>query len=115
VHDAGPQLDRLHLLTRADCTTRNRRKATALARSYDEFQDRIAKLADEEELAAIRPALDGNQIMAELGLGPGPDVGAAWKYLKDLRLEEGPMDEAGARAALRAWWEARVASRGDNG
>jgi poly(A) polymerase len=107
VHDAGPLLDRLHKLTRADCTTRNKRKATALARSYDEFEARIAKLAAEEELAAIRPALDGNQIMAELGLRPGPEVGAAWKYLKDLRLERGPMDEETARAALWAWWDAR--------
>jgi poly(A) polymerase len=110
VRDAGDMLERLHQLTRADCTTRNRRKAAALAKSYDEFENRIAKLAEEEELASLRPALDGNQIMAELGLRPGPDVGAAYRYLLDLRIEQGPLDSEAARAALRAWWAERGAT-----
>jgi poly(A) polymerase len=105
VRDAGDLLDRLHKLTRADCTTRNKRKAAALARSYDEFEARIVKLATEEELASIRPALDGNQIMADLGLQPGPQVGAAYRYLLELRIEQGPMDTETARAALWTWWK----------
>jgi poly(A) polymerase len=115
VRDAGDLLMRLHKLTRADCTTRNKRKATALARSYDEFEARIAGLEAEEELASIRPALDGNQIMAELGIRPGPEVGAAYRHMLELRIECGPLDEAQARAALWAWWNARTASRGENG
>jgi poly(A) polymerase len=115
VRDAGDMLDRLHKLTRADCTTRNKRKAIALARSYDEFEARIAKLEAQEELAAIRPGLDGNQIMAELGLRPGPEVGAAYRHLLELRIEHGPMDDAQARAALWAWWHARAAPRGEDG
>jgi poly(A) polymerase len=107
VRDAGPLLDRLHKLTRADCTTRNKRKAAALARSYDAFEERIATLAAQEELDSLRPALDGNEIMAELGLPPGPDVGAAYRYLLDLRIEQGPMSRDEGVAALRAWWESR--------
>ena len=72
---------------------------------YDEFESRIVKLASEEELASIRPALDGNQIMAELGLQPGPQVGAAYRYLLELRIEQGPMDTEAARAALWTWWK----------
>jgi poly(A) polymerase len=111
VRDAGDQLDRLHVLTRADCTTRNKRKADRLRRTYDEIESRIERLAEEEELAAVRPALDGNQIMSLLGLKPGRDVGAAYQYLLELRMDHGPMSEEDATAALLAWWEART--RGD--
>jgi poly(A) polymerase len=107
VRDAGPLLGRLHQLTRADCTTRNKRKAAALARSYDAFEERIAALAAQEELNALRPVLDGNEIMAELGLRPGPAVGEAYRYLLDLRIEQGPMTRDEGVAALRAWWESR--------
>jgi poly(A) polymerase len=107
VHDAGDLLPRLHKLTRADCTTRNKRKAAALAKSYDSLEERIAVLTAQEELAAIRPALDGNEIMAELGLPPGPLVGAAYKFLLELRMDRGPMDPDEARAALREWWAGR--------
>jgi poly(A) polymerase len=111
VRDAGDQLDRLHVLTRADCTTRNKRKADRLRRTYDEIESRIERLAEEEELAAVRPALDGNQIMSLLGLKPGRDVGAAYQYLLELRMDHGPMSEEDATAALLAWWEERT--RGD--
>jgi poly(A) polymerase len=104
VRDAGELLPRLHKLTRADCTTRNRRKAERLARTYDELEERIARLSEEEELASIRPALDGNQIMAVLGIPPGRDVGAAYDMLLELRLERGPLSEADAESALRTWW-----------
>jgi poly(A) polymerase len=107
VRDAGDQLDRLHVLTRADCTTRNRRKAERLRRTYDDLEERIARLAEEEELAAIRPDLDGNQIMETLGIGPGRDVGAAYQFLLELRMDNGPMSEDDARAALRSWWHSR--------
>jgi poly(A) polymerase len=107
VRDAGDLLERLHKLTRADCTTRNKRKATALARSYDEFEQRIAALAEQEEMAALRPALDGNQIMAELGIEPSRDVGEAYNHLLELRIENGPMSEDDARAELRRWWAER--------
>jgi poly(A) polymerase len=108
VRDAGDLLPRLHKLTRADCTTRNKRKAAALARSYDSLEERIAVLEEQEELAAIRPALDGNEIMAELGLPPGPLVGEAYKFLLELRMDRGPMSPDEARAALRAWWADRA-------
>jgi poly(A) polymerase len=103
VRDAGPLLDRLHKLTRSDCTTRNPRKAQALARTYDSLEARIAELAEHEEIARIRPALDGNAIMQLLGVGPGPLVGAAYKHLLELRLERGPMSPDEAEAELRAW------------
>jgi poly(A) polymerase len=108
VRDAGDNLVRLHKLTRADCTTRNKRKADRLARTYDELEERIARLSEEEELAAIRPALDGNQIMALLGLAPGREVGEAYRFLLELRLDRGPMTDAEAEAELRAWWESRT-------
>lgn len=108
VRDAGDQLERLHILTRADCTTRNQRKASRLRRTYDELEERIARLSEEEELASIRPDLDGNQIMEILGIGPGREVGEAYRWLLDLRLDEGPKTEAEAEAALRAWWAARA-------
>ena len=104
VRDAGPLLERLHVLTRADCTTRNVRKAERLRRSYDELEARIDHLDAEEELAAIRPELDGEQIMAALGIPPGPDVGVAYRYLLELRLDRGPIGEDRAREALLAWW-----------
>lgn len=103
VRDAGDQLERLHVLTRADCTTRNRRKAEKLRRTYDDLEVRIGRLAEEEELASIRPDLDGNQIMEVLGVGPGREVGEAYRFLLELRLDRGPMSEADATEALRAW------------
>jgi poly(A) polymerase len=103
VRDAGPLLDRLHRLTRSDCTTRNARKAAALAAAYDSLEQRIAELAEQEDLASIRPDLDGNEIMAELGLPPGPKVGEAYRYLLDLRMERGPMTRDEAVTALREW------------
>jgi poly(A) polymerase len=108
VRDAGDQLPRLHILTRADCTTRNRQKATRLQRAYDELEARIAVLAEQEELDSIRPDLDGNQIMRVLGIGPGRDVGDAYRFLLELRMEEGPKSEAAAADALRAWWAERA-------
>ena len=107
VRDAGPLLVRLHKLTRADCTTRNRKRALALQRSYDSLERRIDVLAQEEELAAIRPDLDGRRIMEVLEIPPGPVVGEAYQFLLDLRLDRGPMTEADAEAALLAWWSAR--------
>ncbi len=104
VRDAGDQLERLHILTRADVTTRNRRKADRLSFAYDDLEKRIAALSQEEELAAIRPDLDGEQIMAILGIRPGPEVGRAYKYLLEVRLDEGPLDPATAEQRLRDWW-----------
>lgn len=107
VTDAGPLLERLHRLTRADVTTRNKRKARMLDAAYDDLEARIVALREAEELASIRPDLDGQQIMAELGVGPGPVVGEAYRFLMDLRMEKGPVGEEMARQALRAWWAAR--------
>ena len=107
VRDAGDQLERLHVLTRADCTTRNQRKAERLRRTYDDLEERIARLSEQEELASIRPDLDGNQIMEILGIGPGRDVGEAYKFLLELRMDNGPMSEPDARAALEDWWAQR--------
>ncbi len=107
VRDAGDQLERLHVLTRADCTTRNRGKADRLRRSYDDLEARIAVLQQEEELGAIRPDLDGNQIMELLGIRPGREVGQAYAFLLELRLDHGPMSQEDAAAALREWWAAR--------
>ncbi|MFH8494067.1 CCA tRNA nucleotidyltransferase [Streptomyces coeruleorubidus] len=104
VRDAGPLLDRLHKLTRSDCTTRNKRKAAALSRAYDGLEERIAKLQEQEELDSIRPDLDGNQIMEILGVGPGPVIGRAYKHMLELRLEHGPMERDSAVAALKEWW-----------
>ncbi|HVT19880.1 MAG TPA: CCA tRNA nucleotidyltransferase [Mycobacteriales bacterium] len=103
VRDAGPLLDRLHRLTRSDCTTRNARKAAALASAYDSLEQRIADLARQEDLDAIRPDLDGNEIMRVLGLPPGPAVGKAYRYLLDLRMERGPMAHDEAVGALKEW------------
>jgi poly(A) polymerase len=105
VRDAGDQLERLHILTRADCTTRNQRKAERLRRTYDDLEDRIARLSEQEELASIRPDLDGEQIMEILGIPPGREVGAAYRHLLELRMDQGPMTYEAARAALLAWAE----------
>ncbi len=107
VRDAGDQLHRLHVLTRADCTTRNQRKADRLRRTYDELEERIAKLSEQEELASIRPDLDGNQIMEILGIPAGRDVGEAYKFLLEQRLDVGPMSQEAAREVLLTWWTAR--------
>ncbi|HET6687388.1 MAG TPA: CCA tRNA nucleotidyltransferase [Jiangellaceae bacterium] len=104
VRDAGHLLERLHVLTRADCTTRNQRKALALRRSYDSLEERIAQLSAQEELAAIRPALDGHQIMKILGIAPGPLVGRAYRHLLELRLDRGPLPADIARDELLRWW-----------
>jgi poly(A) polymerase len=103
VRDAGPLLTRLHALTRADCTTRNAAKAQRLARAYDSLEDRIAVLAEREELASIRPDLDGNQIMRVLGISPGPLVGRAYAHLLELRLEHGPLGPERATQELLDW------------
>jgi poly(A) polymerase len=103
VTDAGPLLARLHKLTRSDCTTRNRRKAAALAADYDALEERIARLAAEEDLARVRPDLDGNAIMELLGVPPGPVVGQAWRHLKELRLDRGPLSRDEAEAELMRW------------
>jgi len=107
VRDAGPLLTHLHKLTRADCTTRNRRRALALQRAYDHLEERIIQLQAQEEMDAMRPDLDGQEIMRILGISPGPVVGEAYRFLLDLRLDLGPMDADTAREALLAWWAAR--------
>jgi poly(A) polymerase len=107
VRDAGDQLERLHILTRADVTTRNRRKADRLGFAYDDLEQRIAELAEQEEMAAVRPDLDGEQIMAILGVRPGREVGEAYRYLLEQRLDDGPLGEEEATRRLRAWWEGR--------
>ncbi|MGL4175290.1 MAG: CCA tRNA nucleotidyltransferase [Dermatophilaceae bacterium] len=104
VTDAGELLPRLHRLTRADCTTRNTRKAQRLARTYDALEERIERLTAEEELKAVRPELDGHEIGEALGIRPGPVVGRAYRYLLGVRLDEGPVGKDVARERLRAWW-----------
>ncbi|MFB6716923.1 MULTISPECIES: CCA tRNA nucleotidyltransferase [unclassified Streptomyces] len=104
VRDAGPLLERLHKLTRSDCTTRNKRKAAALSRTYDGLEERIAQLQEKEALDAIRPDLDGNEIMKTLGIGPGPVIGKAYAFLLELRLEHGPMEHDEAVGKLKQWW-----------
>ncbi len=104
VRDAGDQLARLHVLTRADVTTRDTAKAERLRRAYDHLERRIAELAAQEELHAIRPDLNGNQIMEILGIPEGPDVGRAYAFLLERRLEYGPLGEERAREELLAWW-----------
>ena len=103
VTGAGPLLDRLHKLVRSDSTTRNKRRAAMLARSYDALEERIARIQAEEDLRAVRPDLDGNEIMRLLGLPPGPLVGAAWRHLKELRLDRGPLSYDEAVAELLRW------------
>lgn len=104
VNDAGPLLPRLHALTRSDVTTRNRRKAERLAHAYDDLEQRIEQIAEQEELDAVRPDLDGTQVMEILGIRPGPVVGRAYKHLLEWRLDEGPHEEDVARAELLRWW-----------
>ncbi len=103
VRDAGPLLDWLNQLTRADCTTRNKDRAAQFAQLQDELEERIAQLAQQENLDAMRPPLDGVQVMERLGLEPGPGVGRALEYLMEVRLERGPIDEEEAYALLEAW------------
>ncbi|WP_374196081.1 CCA tRNA nucleotidyltransferase [Streptomyces sp. TS71-3] len=107
VRDAGPLLSLLHKLTRSDCTTRNRRKAAALSRAYDGLEERIAQLQEQEELDAIRPDLDGNEIMKILDIAPGPVVGGAYTFLLEMRLEHGPLGHDRAVEALLEWWRGR--------
>ncbi|MGH3441428.1 MAG: CCA tRNA nucleotidyltransferase [Nitriliruptorales bacterium] len=108
VRDAGHLLDRLNELTRADVTTANPSKAQRIRRRMDELEERITELREQEELEAMRPAIDGNQIMAHLGIDPGPLVGEAWNHLLELRIEHGPMSEEDALAALDEWWRERA-------
>jgi poly(A) polymerase len=103
VTDAGDQLERLHKLVRSDCTTRNRRRAAALASSYDDLEARIARLSEQEQLDRIRPDLSGDDIMQLLDLPPGPLVGKAYRHLLELRMERGPLPREQAEAELRAW------------
>ncbi len=108
VRDAGPLLEELLALTRSDCTTRDRRKAQALGRRIDELEERIAELREREELAAMRPDLDGRQVMAHLGIEGGPLIGEALAHLLELRVELGPLGEEGAYRELDRWWAARA-------
>ena len=107
VRDAGDELERLHILTRADVTTRNKRKAARLAAAYDDIEARISQLAAQEELDAIRPELDGNRIQEVLGIGPGREVGEAYRYLLEVRLDEGVIGADAAEQRLLEWWDAR--------
>lgn len=107
VRDAGTQLSRLHKLTRADSTTRNKRRAAALQAAYDSLEERIVQLQEQEELDALRPDLDGAEIMEILGIGPGREVGAAYKFLMELRLDQGPQSQDSAREQLLRWWSER--------
>jgi poly(A) polymerase len=112
VFDAGPLLPRLHKLVRSDCTTRNKRKAAALSATYDALEQRIAALAEQEEFDNVRPDLDGNQIIEILGVRPGPVVGAAYRFLLDLRRDHGPLGSERAEAELRAWYASRDSAAG---
>ncbi len=107
VRDAGPELERLHILTRADVTTRNKRKAARLRSAYDDLEQRIAVLAEQEQLDAMRPELDGNRIQEILGIPPGREVGEAYRFLLDVRLDEGIIGPDAAERRLREWWAAR--------
>ncbi|WP_322410512.1 CCA tRNA nucleotidyltransferase [Microbacterium invictum] len=109
VRDADAELERLHILTRADVTTRNRRKAMRLASAYDDIENRIAALREQEQIDAVRPELDGNRIQEVLSIRPGREVGEAYRFLLDLRLDEGVLGEEEAERRLRAWWAARSA------
>lgn len=110
VRDAGPLVDELIELTRCDCTTRNKRKAAELARRMDELEQRIAELRQREEMEAIRPDLNGAEVMELLGLKPGPEVGRALDHLLELRLEHGPMERHDAERELQLWWETQSGS-----
>ncbi len=104
VTDAGPLVDRLHKLVRADCTTRNKRRAARLQVTYDDLEHRIEVLAAQEDLARVRPDLDGNEIMRILDIPAGPQVGRAWNHLKELRLDRGPLSHDEAVEELLTWW-----------
>jgi poly(A) polymerase len=104
VRDAGPELERLHILTRSDCTTRNQAKADRLRRAYEELEWRIDELAEAEELDSMRPDLDGTEIMRILEVGPGPVVGKAYRFLLERRLDRGPVTAEVAEQELRTWW-----------
>ena len=104
ITDAGPLLPRLHRLTRSDCTTRNRRKAESLSRTYDDLEKRIARLLEQEQLDAVRPELDGTEIAQVLGIAPGPVLGRAYRHLLSVRMDRGPIGREAAILALRAWW-----------
>ena len=112
VTDAGPLLSRLHLLTRADSTTRNKRKAARLQATYDDLEARIERLKAEEELAAVRPELNGNEIAEVLGIKPGPVLGKAYQYLLSVRLDEGVIGKEAAADRLRTWWAEQPESQG---
>lgn len=112
ITDAGPLLGRLHKLTRSDCTTRNARKAQRLSRSYDHLEERIARLREQEELASVRPELNGHQIAEILGISPGPVLGEAYTHLLEVRLEQGPIGPEAAADELRRWWAARESDAG---
>ena len=107
VRDAGEELVRLHKLTRADCTTRNPRRAAILAATYDDLEERIAILAEQEELNSIRPDLDGNEIMQILKVPSGPMIGKAYNYLLNVRLDEGPLTREQAIERLTVWWNSQ--------
>jgi poly(A) polymerase len=107
VRDAGDQLLRLHALTRADVTTRNKRKADRLSHAYDDLEQRIAVIAEQEQLDAMRPDLSGEDIMRILDLKPSRPVGEAYNYLLELRIEEGPLGPDEAEKRLLAWWSSR--------
>ncbi|QNG39139.1 CCA tRNA nucleotidyltransferase [Geodermatophilaceae bacterium NBWT11] len=107
VTDAGELLTRLHKLVRSDSTTRNKRRAAMLSATYDSLETRIAELSEAEDLARVRPDLDGNRIMELLEIPPGREVGEAWRFLKELRLERGPLDPDTAEAELLTWWRSR--------
>ncbi|CAN5367077.1 CCA tRNA nucleotidyltransferase [soil metagenome] len=111
VTDAGPLLPQLHKLVRADCTTRNKKRAARLQNNYGELEQRIIALAEKEDLQRVRPDLDGNAIMELLGIPAGPQVGEAWRFLKELRLDRGPLDRDDAEAELLSWW----AKKGNQG
>ena len=102
------ELERLHILTRADVTTRNKRKAGRLAAAYDDIESRIAALREQEELDSIRPELDGNRIQELLGIAPGREVGEAYRFLLEVRLDEGVIGADVAEQRLREWWAARA-------
>jgi len=115
VSDAGHLYDRLNALTRADVTTGNARRAAQIQRRVDELEARVDHLREQEELDALRPAVDGNAIMSHLGVDPGPVVGEAWQHLLSLRMDRGPMDAEEALAALDEWWAQRRADEDADG
>ncbi len=111
ITDAGPLLPRLHRVTRSDCTTRNARKAQTLSRIYDDLEARIARLLEQEQLDAVRPELDGNEIAQVLGIAPGPVLGRAYRHLLDVRMDQGPIGREAAVKALQSWWADQPESR----